>query len=61
VLLERDRDVCAALELQPELEERAEAERPQRAVELGRAWARGGHETGYAPAGPVPAWQVGHQ
>jgi hypothetical protein len=60
VLLERDGNVGAALQLEAEVEEGAQAERAEGAEELGRA-RRGGHANGYAPAGPVPSWHVGHQ
>ena len=56
VLLERERDLRALLDLLREEAERAEAERAQDTVQRRRL-----HTAGYAPGGSSPLWHPGHQ
>jgi hypothetical protein len=61
VLLERDRDVRARLQVPAELEEGTETKGPQGVEEIRGAKAGGHAHPRYAPRGSVPAWQAGHQ
>src|SRR5262249_38516762 len=58
VLLERERQLRAVVEVREQDSERAEAERAERAVEV-RGADR--HAFLYFAGGPSPLWQSGHQ
>lgn len=55
---EREPELVALLEAAAEVDERAEAKGPERQVKLR---STNSHAFGYAPGGPPPAWQPGHQ
>lgn len=58
VLLERERKLRPTLDVREQRAEGAEAESPQRRVELRSAYD---HNCAYAVAGSSPFWHAGHQ